>query len=308
MTRISTYTQTITAQSELMRTQAALAETQRQASSGLKANDLKGYGLDAGRLMSLRTIAARNDAAVDQMRQLTVRLDSQALALERFEGAAESVKAAIADALALNSGVELMSRLSNAFAQARDAANADVGGRYLFAGASSDSRPVIADTLEALAALPLTDDAFDHADFAEMVRLPDGSVIEAGPRARDFAAGLFDLLSTIRQFADGPGGPLDGPLTEAQRTFLTGQMTGANSVREAASAVQGANGGAQRRVEDLAIFAGERRDLWTGLAGEVSDADMAGVATRLAALQTQFQASAQVFAQVSRLTLLDYLR
>jgi flagellar hook-associated protein 3 FlgL len=308
MNRISTYIQTISAQAEIMRTQRALADTQRQASSGLKANDLQGYGLDAGRLMSLRTIAARNDAAVEQMRQLTVRVDSQALALERFQAAAEETKAAIADALSLNSGVELMNRLQNAFAQARDAINADVGGRYLFAGASSDSRPVTADTLDALAALPATDDAFDHADYAETVRLPDGSVIEAGPRARAFATGLFDLLRTIKQFSDGPGGPLTGQLTPAQRDFLTSQMTAANSVREAAGVVQGANGGVQRRVDDLAIFAGERRDLWTGLAGEVSDADMGEVATRLAALQTQFQASAQVFSQVSRLTLLDYLR
>jgi flagellin-like hook-associated protein FlgL len=61
-------------------------------------------------------------------------------------------------------------------------------------------------------------------------------------------------------------------------------------------------------MEAKATSLGVQSDALSKVAGDAANADLAEVATRITATQVQYQAIAQTFASLSKLSLLDYLR
>lgn len=310
MTRVTGYTQFQALNADLMRAQRELMEAQRQASSQKVAQDLQGFGLDAGRVVSARAALERATAQADANLRLEGRMDVQDLALARVSDAADQIRAAIGDAIAADSGVDFMSRLNNAFRQAVAALNMEHQGQQLFAGASADRPPIVAgmNGLSDLAALPTVDDAFDHADYSQTARIDENTTIEIAPRAREIATDLFTVFRTLQNaHAAGPPGPFAGKLTSAQRSFIEGLIPGVRQIVESVNAIQAENGGDAARVKAAREYADLRRDTIEKVAGDIENVDMAEVAAKLATAQQQFQASAQMIASMRRMTLLDFL-
>ena len=72
---------------------------------------------------------------------------------------------------------------------------------------------------------------------------------------------------------------------------------------------QEANAGiVAKQLETSELANKSQRDLLTKTIGDQENVDLAEVATRLAAAQTQFQASAAIFSQMRDMNLLQYLR
>src|SRR3546814_18189065 len=89
---------------------------------------------------------------------------------------------------------------------------------------------------------------------------------------------MTNALKTIQAFNEGPSGPCDGQLNDAQRTFLQNQLAGWDKIRSDLTLTTAQNGLTQKRVDDVAASLVARKDTLTIMIGEITDADMAKAA------------------------------
>jgi len=283
-----------------------LADLQRQASSGYRADSVQGYGGDVGRLLSARETIAVAEARVEAARQLEPRLGLQDLAIGRLEGAVQQVRSAIENALAADNGLGLDSALEGAFDAAADALSQRFGETFVFGGERVGQNPVTVSSLTALAALPSAAEAFQNAARPQTFDYGQGGATPIAPLASELATDFFEALREIRGFVQT--NELDPALTNDQRDQLWSFVDQLRTVQEDVLQRQASNGVLQNRTEELALQEEARVVLFKGALGEVADADLAEVAARMSQLRTQFEASAEVFNQVRQLSLLNFLR
>ncbi|MGZ8363719.1 MAG: flagellin [Caulobacteraceae bacterium] len=307
MDRVATSTSFQSALSNLMRAQVKQADAQAQVSSGKLATDLRGFGASSESITAARTLQTRAEGYIDGAKALSAKLDMQALAFSQLEDAAGGVRQAVANAVANGRADGMMAALGSYLGQATQALNTQHNGQYLFGG-GADTPPVSADQLSDLTAAPTTASLFGNAQLLPMQALDDSTTVRTGFLASEVGAGLFDALRQIQAFNEGPNGPFGTTLTPAQETFLTGLFQTLDGVRSKVTETAAENGLIQNRVEDTQTSQESRRDMLEGLLSDLSEVDIAEAATRLAQAQTAVQASAQVFATLKDVSLLELLR
>ncbi len=295
------------ANADIQRAQVDLFEAQRQAGSERKAADLKGYERDAVSLIAARGFHARAQSYIDAGAELENRLTTQDLALGQAAEAGQDLRMALTEALALEKGTELMSRVDLVFSQAVSSMNMTYAGRYVFSGISDDTPPVNVTTLAALEAAVTVDDIFDNATRKVTAEVDPRNRMEIAPLANDASRELFASLKRIKEF-ETANGPFNGPLTTAQRAFIEAELTTVVQVAKDLNGVQAENGGVQKRVEKLVNRQGEELDFYAGLVGGIERVDLAEVSTKIAQAQLQMEASARVYGILRDATLLNYLR
>jgi flagellar hook-associated protein 3 FlgL len=292
---------------DLRRVQAELADLQRQVGSEHKADDLKGYGVDSTRIISAKAMIERTDARQVAANTLGGRLSAVDGALEGVSSATEALRQGVLVALGQDDGRYLTTSLQIGFDQARTALNTNFEGESLFGGERISATPVNVASLAALAAAPSTASIFDEAARGKTLDLGDGA-FTIGDKASTVATGVFDAMRTLKQLIDTAGGSLPSPLTSGQRTALQSIADSLNTARQNVLVAQGRNGELQNIVEAKSTALGAQSDALTKLMGDAANADLAEVATKLSASQVQYQAIAQTFSTLSKLSLLDYLR
>lgn len=308
--RIATAAIHQTASADIQRAQESLFEAQRQAGSERKADDLRGYARDANALVSARSYERLTSAYIDSGRELSNRMQLQDVALGQTREAVDNARLAVTEAVGLQRGDELMNRLGAAFSAAVGSMNSSYAGKYIFGGVREDEPPVAVSSLTEVAALQRAgnlDDAFENADRRTRVQLDAQTVVDAGPLASDVAQAAFAVFADIQDYVE-TNGPLDGELSDAERTFLQTQVTRFDAALSGVISEQSGNGSAAERVETVLVRQEQQNDYYTGLVAEIEQVDLAEVATRLSQAQTTLQASAQVYATLRGSTLLDLLR
>ena len=93
----------------------------------------------------------------------------------------------------------------------------------------------------------------------------------------------------------------------AQNSFLTGEISAANTVNTNLNSATAANGYVANQLTDALAQQGQMDTLYKGFASSIQDTNMAQAATQLSLKQTQLQAALQVTAGLNHLSLLNYL-
>jgi flagellar hook-associated protein 3 FlgL len=308
MTRISTYTQNFAATSGIFQAQRDIALATQQASSQKKADDLKGFGAEATGLIGSHSMLERLAGQADLVSNLRSRLELQDAALGELSAAATDVRLAITDALAIDKGIDVSSRIDAAFKRALGALNSRFAGEAVFNGTDPTANPVLVTSIDGLAATAATVDAFALGDQRRSVQLGDQPAQDLAPRAKEIATELFDLMRSFRQFETSPGNAFGFSLTATQRTYLSSILPAAQTAENVTIAAQSNNGAVQKTVDNALEALNARRDVLDKITGDKENVDLAEVATRLSAAQTQLATASQVFATVKGLSLLDFLR
>jgi flagellar hook-associated protein 3 FlgL len=307
MTRIATFSAASVALDGLRSAQTALAQANQQVATGKKAANIVELGEQTASAAAARSAQAKAAARVDLATMVENRLTLQENALEGIEGAANDFRMAMSEAIGSNAGFALQDRVARAFERMRSGLMMELDGRYLFSGTSDDTPPVNVSTLTALAAVPVVDDVFDNGARAPSVEVEEGVVTTVGQLASSFAAPLMDAFRQFQVYVEA-NGPFGQKLTDAQTTFLTGLVQTVTTATAPIHNAQGVNGQANQAIQSSR----ERLEATEGalqkLIDDVETADIAEAMSRLQAAQVQYQASAQTFAQLSRLSLLDFLR
>src|SRR3546814_337818 len=159
-----------------------------------------------------------------------------------------------------------------------------------------------------LTAGPPISSYFQNDGFKAQAKLDDSTTVTTGFLADGLGTDMMNALKTIQAFNEGPSGPFDGQLNDAQRTFLQNQLAGWDKIRSDLTLTTAQNGLTQKRVDDVAASLVARKDTLTIMIGDITDADMAKAAGDLQAAQLAVQASAQVFLALQNSSLLALLK
>lgn len=307
MTRISTYNSFNFGTQGLLQGQANMAKAQAQASSQKTATDLKGYGTDAKQLVSAKTMATMLEKRTDDLKALVARADIEAAGLNSFSEAVSSLRSAMGNAVANENGAGFASALEAALATTISTANLEFAGQSIFGGNRAYEAPFINADLNTLAAQPNTDANWLDTGANRLVNLEAGHTIELSKSAQELFKPFVEFIRNVRAW-ENANTPITGKLDANQLTFLKSQMAAIGAIETTALENESAAGIVNKQITDMIETNENRLTTLNAVVGKIENVDLAEVATRLTAAQTQYQASASIFAQLKNLNLLQFLR
>lgn len=288
----------------------ALNTTQQQIASGVVSTTYAGFGGQAQVLQATISANARNTAYTTATNLATTQTDMQDTQLTSLSGLATQLQTTISKAVANNDPSTMMDQVSSIFDQAVSILNSkDANGDYIYSGGNANTPPVSVTSLSQLASLPSVAAAFTNGNDKKSVQVADGQTITYGVTASDVATGLMQELQSIASFDAGANGNFSGSttLSQAQNTFLTGQIATANTVANNLNTATAQNGDTYTALTGAQSQQSSLSTLYSGFISNIQDTNMASAATQLSLNQTALQAALQVTAGLNKLSLLNYL-
>lgn len=308
MTRVATYGNYQSALLNLMNTQIRSAEAQERVSTQKNATDLTGFGRQSETLTALKGAQSRIQGFIDTAEAVTSRLTTQDLAMNQINDGISGLREAIGSALSTDSAGSLMLEMEGQFQSIRGGLNMRHQGGYLFAGASTTTAPLDVANLTELAAAPGVASVFRNDTLKTVSRVADGTTLETGFLADELGTDVLGILRDVQNFHATAGqGPLTGKLTEAQKTFLTTQLSRLEQAGSAVIDKVAKTGSLAKQVESISAGHTAQKNALDELVSSRTDADMAKAVTDLQLSQIAIQASAQVISQLRQVSLLNYL-
>lgn len=307
MIRVATFGNYQSALLDLMSAQIRGAEAQERVSTQKNATDLTGFGRQSETLTALKGAQSRIQGFLDTSEAVSARLTTQDLALTQISEGVEGLRAAIGNALASDSAGSLMLEMEGQFQSIRGGLNMRHQGGYLFAGAQVNTPPLDIANLTELAAAPTVASIFHNDTLKTVSRVAEGTTLETGFLADQIGTETMEILRDIQNYSTGPNGPLTGKLTEAQKTFLTAQLSRLETAGQGVIDKTATTGSLANQVENVGKSHQAQLDSLSELVANRTDADMAKAVTDLQLSQIAIQASAQVISQLRQVSLLNYL-
>ena len=194
-------------------------------------------------------------------------------------------------------------------------------GRFIFSGSRTDTSPIVTtvQTAAGLSALTLDITAnkttvFANNDIKQQGQLDSELTLTFGTLAEDVADELMEGFRRLMRFDNGAdnfgfttSGPFSAPMSEDQRNFLIGEINRLNAIIDDIDAVRSTNGVNMRTLGDAQDRLESDRFFMIKFTADIEDADMGLAISRLAQDEAALEASFRMLAQVSRLTLMDFL-
>jgi flagellar hook-associated protein 3 FlgL len=280
-----------------------------QVSSQKVAQDLAGYGGQAETLVAMQSVKAKVDGLSTQNAVLDSRYTDQDTALTQVGTAATNASTAIGTALATGNGDALMQSIQSAFSDAVAGLNTQSQGTYLFSGGQVNTAPVAASSMSDLTSASATADIgsiFKNGSYVASSQIDETSTVSGGMLASNLGTGLMSAFQDIQAYQDA-NGPFTGTLTDAQTTFLQGELTKFNAAGTSLTTATAQNGVVQKQIEDAGAALSDRSDALDGMIGNITNVNMADAVSRMQNAQSAVQASAQVFTSLQSSSLLNYL-
>jgi len=307
MTRVSTSSNFSIMTTNLMRAQLTQGAVGEQVSSQKVANDLKGYARNAEVLTAMRSTQAKLNGLLDQTTLVSNRLEMQDTGIGKIASGAKGGREAIANAMAAGNATTLMQQLKSAFGDVLQGLNTKSNGRYVFAGAQTDTPPTSATSMADLTAAAATSDLFHNDQYIATNRVDEQTTTQTGILGDALGTSTFEAFKQTQAYVDA-NGPFTGTLTSSQNDFLKSMLPSFDSAYSDIVTIQGKNGLSQKRFETAKVELQDQTDTLTTMIGGITDVDMAEAVTRLEAAKLAVQASAQVFAGLQTSSLLNYLK
>lgn len=307
MTRISTFTTFQSGISGVLDAQTLMTKYSEQTSSQKVSTDLKGYGHDAKRLINAQQMSQKLGARAEEFAALESRSSVEAIAFDSFSEAVGELRNAIGNALANQSGAGLRDAMESALQVAMNTSNTEFGGEKIFGGVRAYDAPFVSSDINTLAAQANTDPNWIDTGPNRTITLEDGRTVELSKSASEIFRPFVDFIVDMRKW-ENTNGAMTGKLTTAQLTYLQSQATAIVPIQTEALDNQASSGIMAKQISSVKEANLLKVDAFDNIVGSVQNVDMAEVATKLSAAQTQYQASASIFAKLKDLNLLNFLR
>ena len=310
MTRVSTAGLYATSVAAINTAQDRLNTAAQQANSGKLATDLSGYASSDEQITAAKTLQSRIQSYLDNNKVLSSKLALQDQTLQSVANSATTAKTAITQALAAGDGTALITQLQGALSDAVTALNTQFNGQYVFAGSQTSTPPVSISQLTDLttpAATGSIASVFTNDQLAPVTRIEDNAVVTTGQLASTVGTPLFTALQQIAIFNQGPNGPINGTLTAAQTTFLTGVIASFATAETKSTSAVVQNGAVQQQLTSVTKNLTSQSDTLAQSLGNLTDVDIAKAASDLQMAQFAMQASAKIFSALTSSNLLNLL-
>jgi len=307
MTRVSSFGHNQSMLTNLLANQARLVRSQEQISSGKTADSYAALGRDISPLMGAKTVKSQTDTYLSTTNAVLDKLTFNDLYLGNVYDQTSSLNETLMSGLANQEFASFGDTLEQTFDTVVNTLNTSVGGVYIFGGTRADTKPVSVESLADLAALPSVDDAFQNSDVKPSATVDAGVSVEYGMLADDVGREVMASLKRLAEFQAGPDGPLDGPLTAAQRSFVEGEIGNIRDAMDSVTRSQVENGMRTNTLTELRDRHESTNVVLETFISNIEDVDMAEAITRMQQGQVALQGSLSVLSRVSQLSLLDYI-
>ena len=305
MSRVSDFGQSQLTLYYLASTQKRLFDTQNTVSTGKVAPDFAGLGADSSRFVNLQASVAR----VDQYLKNAQIVDQRLAQMETINGQvftiASNFKTLLVNGLNANQAadLDLGQKAQDMLTQISGLLNSQLDGRYLFSGTATDTAPVdvnAAGFVTPPGVYPGTADTGYYQGNATKLsaRLDESFDLSYGVTADN--AGYEQLIRALRLAADATLAPQDqNRLDEALRVV--------NDAIQAIPNITGQIGSARAVIESIGNKHTDFKQFADKAVGDLANVDVARAVTLLTQDQTTLEASYQVVARLSQLSLSNFL-
>ncbi len=307
MTRVSNFAQSQALIVEVLKIQSRMLESERQVVTGKKAETYKDLPRESVILLSAKTVEARTIQYQQIGSELTRKLSVFDLAINELADIGVEFRQEVIQATATRSGLSLMDRVEALFQQAVRVLNSSLDGSALFGGARTDLPPVNTLTIADLIALPTAAGAFDNSQQKLAVQIDDTFTMDYGVLADQAAEPLFAAIKRVAEFNAGPDGPFGAQLTEVQRNFLLTELPGLIQIIDQLQLEVAKVGTDQQVLEEIQSRHLETLNFTKTFISDIEDADAAEAVTNLNQDRLALEGSFRVLAEISRLSLLDFI-
>lgn len=297
--RVATYTQSSSLLVELMRLQSEYATSTLQEASGLVSDTYEGIGSDTQRLLNLESeyseISAQSENAQLSLDRVNIMYDSISSIRDLITGSLVNLTEAMGPTTV--DGSYLTAELGQSIEEFASLLNTEMDGVYLFGGGSSNVPVDLDDVNYALAVDATTVDAeyYQGGDYEAQVQASSGLTVSYGITAD--SSGFEKALRAYNLAMSNP---------EDQTTLQDAY----NLMREAYEEINTTNTilSSQATTLDKQIDNNtEELNLLDNMIGNIKEADLAEVTVKIAALETQLEASYAVATKLLQLNLYDYI-
>jgi flagellar hook-associated protein 3 FlgL len=296
------------AQADVGRITAELAELQRQIASGKAVDELKSLGDGSTRLISASGLIRADENRIALSQELEARLRVQATAMAQASGGLTELVRTLREAALNKNGGNLKTGLEFAFSNTVQGMNQTLNGVPLFGGERVGDPPVTATQVSDLIGVSTPEDLFDEAARKPRVDLGAGLTLDVADRASEMSWPAFQALRDLKVYLDANPSAHTATLSQANTDALLGFASQLETAVGQIRAAESRNGFKLERIESTrGQLANRVLSMQNELATQ-AETDLASVVTRLRALETQYQATGQTFATLSRLSLLEFLR
>ena len=321
MTRIATFGQSQMLLQNVLQNELRVFEGERKLSSGIRSRDYKGMPRGVNTLAGAKTLLSSTEGYIKDNNEVSRRLELYDLNLESLRDIAQGLRDDTLSAINGNTGVAYRNKVDGYFDTSVRLLEAKDNGRFIFSGSRTDTSPIVTtvQTAAGLSALTLDITAnkttvFANNDIKQQGQLDSALTLTFGTLAEDVADDLMEGFRRLMRFdnrADNLGfttsGPFSAPMSEDQRNFLIGEINRLNAIIDDIDAVRSTNGVNMRTLGDAQDRLESDRFFMIKFTADIEDADMGLAISRLAQDEAALEASFRMLAQLSRLTLMDFL-
>lgn len=306
--RIATNSQSQLMLSQIQQAELALNKTQTQVTSGMVSTNYAGIGDKTAMLEATRSAENRANAYQAATSLAVNQADLQDSQMSSLSDLANQLRQAITTAVGDNDGSTLMTTAQGIFDQVSQILNSkDANGNYLYGGDKNGQPPLTATSLSDLTSMASASDAFQNGTIPNSVMVGDGQSVQVGMLASNIGTGLMQTLKDLADFNAGANGNFANGLTDAQSTFLSGEITTATSAASQVNNAAAANGNIYSQLQDASSNQTTMATLFKGFVSNIQEVDMPTAITQLNQNQVALQAALQVTAQLNQVSLLNYI-
>jgi flagellar hook-associated protein 3 FlgL len=321
MTRIATYGQAQMLLQNVLQNELRVFEGERKLSSGIKSRDYKGIARDVTTLSSAKSLLSGVGGYIKDNNEVSRRLELYDLNLTSLRDIAQGLRDDTISAINSNTGIAYRNKIDGYFDTTVSLLGAKDNGRFIFAGSRTDTQPVVTTVQTSAGLAALTQDittntttAFTNNSIKQQAQLDSALTLTYGILAEDVADELMEGFRRLMRFDNGTenftfatSGPFTAPMNEDQRDFLIGEINRLNAVIEDIDSVRATNGVNMRTLEDTQNRLERDKFFMAKFTADIEDADMGIAISRLAQDEAALEASFRMLAQLSRLTLMDFI-
>ena len=305
----------------MLQNEERVFEGQRKLSSGIRSRDYKGMARDVNTLAGAKTLMSSTEGYIKDNNEVSRRLELYDLNLESLRDIAQGLRDDTLSAINGNTGVAYRNKVDGYFDTSVSLLEAKDNGRFIFSGSRTDTSPIVTtvQTSARLSALTLDITAnkttvFANNDIKQQAQLDSALTLTFGTLAEDVADELMEGFRRLMRFDNGTenfgfttSGPFAAPMTEDQRNFMIGEINRLNSIIDDIDAVRSTNGVNMRTLDDSQSRLESDKFFLIKFTADLEDADMGIAISRLAQDEAALEASFRMLAQLSRLTLMDFI-
>jgi flagellar hook-associated protein 3 FlgL len=302
-----------TAQSQLLlsyiqQDETSLQTTQTQVATGYVSTTYGGIGDKTAALESAQSQGNFATAYANAGQLAANQVDLQDAQLNQLSTLSSQLQTDITTAVANGNGTTLMSQVQNVFSQVVQILNSqDANGNYIYGGGKANTPPVTTTTLASLMALPSASAAFANGTQKTSVQVGSNQTVQVGVLASDVGTQLLQTIQDVANFNAGANGNFGEQLTDAQTTFLSGEIQVAQTASQTVNQAAGSNGEIYQQLKAAISQQQTMSNLYQGFASDIQDVDMAQASSNLSQNQSALQAALEVTSQLGNLSLLNYL-